>query len=91
MKIKLKIKFFSLLKSESQKSYKGGNLPSLKDAAPSSSQIKKCNWKSAMLSPLPENFLRLKSDQDDLDEFAIMLQNEEFLNELRCVFFAYKT
>ncbi|KAL7032490.1 hypothetical protein ACKWTF_007332 [Chironomus riparius] len=41
--------------------------------------LRKNNWNRAILT-IPDSFLRL-SDQED--EFVIMLQNEEFLNELR--------
>lgn len=45
-------------------------------------------WDPQMLGPLPANFLRLfaepRSEYDIPDEqFALMLQNEEFMNELR--------
>lgn len=38
-------------------------------------------WKPVLL-PLDQDFLRLTSDEY-CDEFAVMLQNEEFLAELR--------
>lgn len=45
---------------------------------------KKSKWKPVLL-PLNPNFLRLSADRSDdfCDEFAVMLQNEEFLAELR--------
>lgn len=44
----------------------------------------KSKWKP-MLLPLNPNFLRLTSERNEefSDEFAVMLQNEEFLAELR--------
>lgn len=41
-------------------------------------------WKPVLL-PLNPNFLRLTNERNDdyCDEFAVMLQNEEFLAELR--------
>lgn len=44
----------------------------------------KAKWKPVLL-PLDPNFLRLNADRNDeyCDEFAVMLQNEEFLAELR--------
>lgn len=46
--------------------------------------VAKSKWKP-MLLPLNPNFLRLTSERNDdfSDEFAVMLQNEEFLAELR--------
>lgn len=45
----------------------------------------KSKWKPPVLLPLNPNFLRLTSErnEDFCDEFAVMLQNEEFLAELR--------
>lgn len=46
---------------------------------------KPSKWNPVLL-PLDPNFLRLNLDRGDCEatsEFAIMLQNEEFLNELR--------
>lgn len=40
-------------------------------------------WKPPVLLPLDPNFLRLHVDSEYVDEFAVMLQNEEFLAELR--------
>lgn len=46
--------------------------------------VKKSKWKPVLL-PLNPSFLRLTADRSDdfCDEFAVMLQNEEFLAELR--------
>lgn len=46
--------------------------------------VTKSKWKPVLL-PLNPNFLRLTSErnEDFCDEFAVMLQNEEFLAELR--------
>ncbi|CRL04438.1 CLUMA_CG017523, isoform A [Clunio marinus] len=45
--------------------------------------VKSSKWKPVLL-PLDPNFLRLNMGGDDFcDEFAVMLQNEEFLAELR--------
>lgn len=38
------------------------------------------NWNPVLLKDLDQNFLRITHD---CDEFAVMLQNEEFLAELR--------
>lgn len=48
------------------------------------SDIMKSKWKPVLL-PLNPNFLRLTNErnEDFCDEFAVMLQNEEFLAELR--------
>lgn len=35
------------------------------------------------MKDLDQSFLRITHDQDYCDEFAVMLQNEEFLAELR--------
>lgn len=45
---------------------------------------KTAKWKPVLL-PLEPNFLRLSSERNEeyCDEFAVMLQNEEFLAELR--------
>ncbi|XP_031631274.1 CUE domain-containing protein 1 [Contarinia nasturtii] len=46
-------------------------------------------WEPPLLGPLPPSFLRLTSNENRSDfeipdeQFAIMLQNEEFMNELR--------
>lgn len=45
-------------------------------------------WKPPLLGPLPPDFLRITTDgRTDYDlpdeQFALMLQNEEFMNELR--------
>lgn len=47
---------------------------------------KNSKWKPVLL-PLNPHFLRLSSDRSDefCDEFAVMLQNEEFLAELRWI------
>ena len=50
--------------------------------------LKTTKWKPVLL-PLNPNFLRLSSDRGSdeyCDEFAVMLQNEEFLAELRFEF-----
>lgn len=59
------------------------------------SNINSSRWKPPLLAPLPVNFLRIHgqvtrtngggtSEQELPDEqFALMLQNEEFMNELR--------
>lgn len=46
----------------------------------------KSRWKPVLL-PLNPTFLRLSNErnEDFCDEFAVMLQNEEFLAELRWV------
>lgn len=49
----------------------------------------KSNWNRAVLD-IPDNFLRLNGEGDESDEFALMLQNEEFLNELRFNFNRYQ-
>lgn len=52
-----------------------------------SETLKSTKWKPVLL-PLNPNFLRLNSDRGSdeyCDEFAVMLQNEEFLAELRFV------
>lgn len=46
-------------------------------------------WKRAVLQPLPHSFLRLATDQRQIDadledeRIAMLLQNEEFMSELR--------
>lgn len=43
-------------------------------------------WNPPILGPLPPNFLRLNTQYEvnlDDEQFAEMLQNEEFMNELR--------
>jgi hypothetical protein len=40
-------------------------------------------WNPVLLKDLDPNFLRITHDQEYCDEFAVMLQNEEFLAELR--------
>lgn len=47
-------------------------------------KVKNSKWKPVLL-PLNPNFLRLTNERNDdfSDEFAVMLQNEEFLAELR--------
>lgn len=52
---------------------------------PEAESLKVVKWKPVLL-PLNPNFLRLNADrgsEDYCDEFAVMLQNEEFLAELR--------
>lgn len=61
--------------------------PNASPARKDSARINK-KWDPPMLGPLPANFLRLsidgRIDYDIPDEqFALMLQNEEFMNELR--------
>lgn len=53
--------------------------------------LKSTKWKPVLL-PLNPNFLRLSMDRNEefSDEFAVMLQNEEFLAELRFVFNSLK-
>lgn len=41
------------------------------------------NWNPVLLQDLDQNFLRITHDSEYCDEFAVMLQNEEFLAELR--------
>lgn len=49
-------------------------------------KVKNSKWKPVLL-PLNPNFLRLTNERNDdfSDEFAVMLQNEEFLAELRWI------
>lgn len=59
--------------------------PKKQSAKSESANLKTTKWKPVLL-PLNPNFLRLNSDrgsEDYCDEFAVMLQNEEFLAELR--------
>jgi hypothetical protein len=45
---------------------------------------KRMNWSNAvLLKNLPDDFLRITEPEEDFDELALMLQNEEFLNQLR--------
>lgn len=46
--------------------------------------VRSSKWKPVLL-PLNPGFLRLSADRNEefCDEFAVMLQNEEFLAELR--------
>lgn len=59
--------------------------PRKSSVKPESESVKTTKWKPVLL-PLNPNFLRLSSDRGSdefCDEFAVMLQNEEFLAELR--------
>ena len=51
---------------------------------PERESARTAKWKPVLL-PLNPNFLRLTNERNDdyCDEFAVMLQNEEFLAELR--------
>jgi hypothetical protein len=58
------------------------------NSSPSHTSENLSKWKPPILAPLPANFLRLSNDpRIDFDlgdeQFATMLQNEEFLSELR--------
>lgn len=64
----------------------GSNVNQLKTSETSDAQNGRTSKWNPVLLPLNNNFLRLgvdRSSDDYCDEFAVMLQNEEFLAELR--------
>lgn len=86
------------LLSISHASVRGASPKTTNQHNPGASNINSSRWKPPLLLPLPASFLRIHgqvasgsrtngggtSEQELPDEqFALMLQNEEFMNELR--------